>query len=475
MNSTLKVLVPLALMIAVVFAVTYFAQYTPTEREDTDNKASNGVGGDRPLRFFTTSRQWNPSPEASLQDQSFPGFFEASNEEQRTTFWFENRNPASVSLQLLKVSCSACSGGEVAPIPSEATKLLLQMSAVSALPQGLISPLPLGMAAPAANILDKGRPTLKWQSHRFNEDPAQVVYNVPAAADTDGWSPQWGILELNFKVREGQQRSLQAWFKSQVHNSTTMGMDEFTISFAQVPPFELTKQAIDVGELNDASRTAVEDSFVIYSLTRGPEDLSSLNVRVTMPQGESGDPGAFVTAGPMVPLKPQELDQLKISDKAFSKRVRTAYRVPVTVRTRENEARLPIGKLQREIWVSIPGNEPSKRVVLNGMVRGPVYLSDGKLIDLGSFRSSEGVSSHYGITTERTGIELAVVADQCRPKSMKVTLVKQPDRDDRGYYEVKVAIPKDEQQGEIVDGVVVLEVKGTRQQFRISVKGRGIR
>jgi hypothetical protein len=71
-------------------------------------------------------------------------------------------------------------------------------------------------------------------------------------------------------------------------------------------------------------------------------------------------------------------------------------------------------------------------------------------------------------------MELAVVADQCRPDFLDVSLKKLPDDPDRGYYQLTVKVPPKRQYGTIVNGLVVLELKGPKpQRIRIPVTGQG--
>ena len=114
------------------------------------------IGREPPLRFFTSTRKWDPDSD-SLDDQVFTGFFEKDSKGS-AEYWFENRNESPVAVQLKSVSCSSCSDGWLAPLPPETTRGILQMSAISCLPMGPISFLPVGMAglrrAPDGNERD---------------------------------------------------------------------------------------------------------------------------------------------------------------------------------------------------------------------------------------------------------------------------------------------------------------------------------
>ncbi|MDB5313595.1 MAG: hypothetical protein JWO38_7797 [Gemmataceae bacterium] len=474
-TSTLKILVPVGLLVVVVFAVTFFSQYTPTGREET--KGAQKAEGEKPLLFSAANsvRRWDPFS-SNLPDHAFTGFYETGETQHAATFWFENANRKPVSMRLQSVSCSACSGGRLAPIPPETTKLVLQMAAVSALPQGLVAGFPLGMAGPAANLLDTERKTLVWQSHRFDQDPASVVFNVPAAADTDGWSPQWGILELNFKVRPSPKIPLRAAFITQIQDTELVETERFEIWYEPAGAFEVDRPAIDAGDLTDAT-TAQTHEVIIYSCTRTPDQMPNLTVQVMMPTGAGGEPGGFVSTGNLVPIVGPDLGRFTVdlSNKlGRPTRVRSAFRLPVTIKGRDGDARLDIGDMVRMIWVAQGGEQ--KSVTVKGVVRGPVHLSEGKEINLGSFKTADGTNEKVFITTEQTGIDLEVVRDQTRPEGLEVSLEKRPDQGDRGYYQLRVTVPPGKQEGAIRDGVVVLAVKGpTPQRFRIPVRGQGTR
>jgi hypothetical protein len=478
MNSTLKILVPLGVLLAVIFAITFFSQNVPTDEPETKAKAE--AGGEPPLRFFTSTRKWDPwdpfeetvdpdRPRPDIQNRNFPGYFEPSDTLHPAAFWFENTNDRPVKMRLVEVGCASCTEGRLAPIPPDATRALLQMTAVSLLPQGPVTALPLGLAGPAANLV----PALPWTGHSF-QDITRAVFDVPAAANKDGWSPQWGILELRFKATG--KVPVTAKFATQVEGTDQAGENKFEIYYAAANPFEVNTTSLEVGELTSAS--AVQElEFIIGSTTRTWDQLADLSIRVDTPGGFHDTTG-FVTVGKPTPLQGADLkravDQLQ-RQAGHPLRLQSVIRVPVTVRPRVGEARLDIGKLEREIWVSIP-NAPPKQVSLKGTVRGPVYLTDGKEIDLGIFEDRSGATVKRELTTERAGMELAVVPDECLPKTMKVNLEKLPDRNGRGYYQITVTMPPNEQYGEITGGVVTLEVKGPGpQKVRIPVRGRGKR
>ncbi|HEX4607006.1 MAG TPA: hypothetical protein VH092_02255 [Urbifossiella sp.] len=472
MKSALKVLLPLGLLLAVVFVVTIFARHTPDEVDSGTTGKSEAPTAKR-LVFFTATRKWDPTPNANLQDRAFDGFYEPGETTQATHFWFENRNPGKVTLKVVRVSCSACSGCRVAPIPPDAVRGLLQMAAVSALPIGPVGGCPVGMAGAGAVLNSR----LEWQAHAFKDGPSNATYNIPPPADTDGWSPGWGILELNFKVRPNPSVPLQAGFATVDEANQVVGTDGFSIYFQAAVGVELDKSAIDAGELAD-NTPAQKHVVTVYSSTRTADEIPDLAVRVDKPGG--GEAGPFVTAGKLEPVPEEELDRLayELSVKAGKPtRVRSAFRVPVTIASKVGDARPDIGRLDRELWVTarVPGMEPRK-VSIKAAVTGPLALSGGATeINLGSFKYQDEASETVVVVCDKPGAVVELVPGASQPDYLQPTLRKLPDAGGRGQWQLTVRVPPGRVQGELADGLVILEMKGPApQRIRVPVRGRGV-
>jgi hypothetical protein len=502
MKSTLKTVIPLALLFGVVFGVILVVQYSPPKEDPEAERLKDGKSNEPPLRFFTSSRRWDPEGE-SLEDQVFPGYIEKDTKGV-AAFWFENRNDAPVLVQLKGVSCSSCSDGWLAPLPPETTRAILQMGAISCLPQGLVSGLPTGMAGPAALI----EPTrLERQSHEFRT--LEWTFQVPAANNADGWSPQWGILALNFKA--GQRQELAAVFESQVKGTTQRGENEFRIAYIAANPFDVPTGEIVVGDLTDASSSRSYE-LTIFSATRGadtPEKLATPSVKVMMPAG-AGDPGPFVTVGTPVPLLGADLANyardlpLKLgkgpSGELLKVRVRSAYKIPVTVDPKVGDQRLDIGALERELWIACGDAQP-RLVRVKGNVHGGMWLAADKALDLKLFRYEAGVpETRFELVTDNPAAEVVlskievderdgtgatkkvtkdhvVVNGEVAPQTVKVTVERQDRKEaDRGYFWIKASIPPNAHQGQLVNSYVVVEFKGPNpRRYRIPLKGSGTR
>jgi hypothetical protein len=320
MKSALKVLLPLGLLLAVVFAVTFFSRVTPTDVGG--GKKQVVAAADTGLEFFTATRKWDPSPDAPLQDQAFPGYYEPGETVHATQFWFRSRNQGKLTLRVLRVSCSACSGARVAPIPPDAVRGLLQMAAVSALPVGPVAGCPAGMAGAEAVLTSK----LEWQGHAFADGVSAAKYDIPPPDRSDPWNAPWGILEVNFKVKPNPSVPLQAMFGVFDEGEQVVGTNTVSIDFAAVQAIEVDKSAIDAGELAD-NTPGQAHVVTVYSSTRTAAELPGLSARVVNPAG--GEAGPLVTAGRPEPVPPADLTRLaaELTAKAGRPvRVRSAFR-----------------------------------------------------------------------------------------------------------------------------------------------------
>lgn len=475
MNSTLKILIPLGLLAGGVFAVTYFLQHKPAEEE-------KAPPADCPLQFFTSSRKWNPDykdPENRVDspDIFFPGLFEPGTRA-KATFWFDHPGESAVTMQLATASCGVCSDGGVALIPPDATRDLLQMTAVAALPQGLLTgvTLPPGLIRPAAVLVQRTEPN--WQRHAFKTTDWQFV--LPGTPPkTDNWSPQWGILELGFdpggKTRLGAQFTIRPeGAKGSIPPNAT-----FKIEFATVPPFAAQPDVLKVPTLTTTSGPHTE-SVIVVSATRGfpPGDhtLPVPTLAIQFPDGER-DPGTFIKIGKAIQLTRSELAQVEATMAAagHAGRLQSGYRIPITISPKVGKTWLDIGPLERTIWVTTA--EAQKQIPMRGEVRGEARLREGFVVDLDSFRRDAGITKAFFITTDRPDIGLEQVEGVIKKGGVETRLEvgtpeKLPDEGGRGQYRITVTVPPNAVDGEFV-GRVVLDIKRGSHPQRIVIPIKG--
>jgi hypothetical protein len=484
-KSMLKIAIPLVVLVAVVFGITYFSRYT---QKDNDNNQNAG-SVEPPLRFGSSMRQWIPF--GTLQDQSFPGFYEAradaAGPKNAAAFWFENRNRGSVTMQKTWVSCTACSGARVAPIPPDVTRQLLQMTGIQALPQGLVSAMPMGMAVPAADLGEQLLPAGAWQQRTFRDEP-QATFKVPAAANTDHWSSeQWGILELQFSVGAIKQDVLIAKFELQAEGGKTVPA-EFRIAYEGVEAFDLSTKEIGLGDITEKAEPR-KFEVLLYSSTRGPNgsgpgDLAAPLVSVELPGGATGDPGQFVTVG--TPVRVPETEILEVM-KAISEqqkklvRVESAYRMTVTFNPQVGGKRIDLGPFERVVSITVPNTTLTKTIPVKGLVQGGVFLAENRKDIVLSDSYRDGTVDSFRLITKQPDAEVVLVKSECEPSFLReqykgkdnVTLERLTPDPDRGYYRLKITVPPESKSGPW-SGVVVLDLKGPNpQRMRIVVRGKG--
>jgi hypothetical protein len=487
-GSPLKVLLPIFLLVAVVFGVTLIAQYAPkTIEDDTKGSSKRGDGKADPLRFGSGARKWdpvlNPDPKFSnLSDWSFPGFYEVGTKNS-ASFWIENRNPAPVIMKLARArftNGSSIYRGKLAVIPPDVADRLIMSSIISGFPQGLVSALPLSVVGSSSSLAPE---RLDWQDFEYSEK-SLVEYKVPAAPSANQLFPyQWGILNLQFDVTTSGPKGLEIAYAVKVEGEDSFELANLAIVLEAIDPFEVATKLIGIGEWKDSSDPRTFD-FYVFSSTRGPNILGPTNrgdlvpptVEVKMPGG-SGPPGPFVTVGPPERVPESELGRVSEEvNQSLKKtlRIESAYRYTITVKPMVGEDRADIGLLEREIILSIPGMTERKSIRVKGMVKGTAWLDNDRTdIDLPIYRDSEGIEQTIRILTEDRNAAMELLRAECGPKFLDLQLKKLPSSIDRGYYELKVRIPKNSQTGSW-SGSIILELKGPRhQRMVIPIRGAG--
>ena len=473
MNSTLKIVVPLALFVAVIFGVTIIATHTPPAPSQVGGQG--GVGDDDApsgpaLNFATTGVRYDPSSD-DLTSRFFPGYYEVSDVHIPVSYWFQNPHKVPVKVTALGRSCTACSAARVAVFPDAAMKDFQLRAAAS---------LPLGSAGPPALLLPLAMTALlqsaEWKDLDF-EHP-DVGADVPPRA-ADG-SPTWGLFQIGIQVR-----SLGVQPKD-VTVGLTPGKGaqqklRFEVMLTGMPAFNLSPTAVAVGELPEGTGPRTVTVYY-WSATREPADLPE-------PKLAGYDPNdPFVQVGKPVPLSPSELEAFTQVLTAGGKKLRVTagYRFTVTVyRSRPDRPGGPvepdIGPLVRDIDVTGAGTGQSEKLPITALVAGLVGLpGNQQKIDLGSFPYTDGIEKTVMLGTqgpERPDLTLEVATDKTTPTYLKVTLAPAPQQAQRRFWTLTVTVPpRVGSTGDLPpDSFVVLRAKtqdGTRL-VRIPVIGRG--
>ncbi|MBY0461347.1 MAG: hypothetical protein K2V38_28860 [Gemmataceae bacterium] len=513
LTSVLKIAVPVAALVGVIFGVTLLSQYTTKKKpEDDDVGGSGKPSAVAPLVFFSNTRAWDPpslepqyrhlqllAPSRdpskedpysfNVQDRVFQGFYEPSNDPtktRRTGFWFENRHASPVTVQLRGVSCSACSGGRLAAIPMDVQEQYMQHTALAALPVGAFNPFGVGLAGPAARF-----EKLDWQTAKFSENP-NATFKVPATpASPSKWAPtQWGILELTFSVSDNPKVPLQAAFATRVDGTEIVGGQDFSIFFSAAQACAVSKADLNFGKLEQVSGDR-EETILLYSATRGPNsEFGDLRGEGDRPDGwvkwgvsapGGGEAGKFVEVTRIDRVPESELLNVaqELSKQGKAVRVQAAYRVTVALRPRVGEAQIDIGQFERTLTLTAGSTQAT--VKLSATVSGVVWLADGKSeVDLKSFPALRDSAHVFPLVTQSSAIKLRVVEEECKPhptkKKLLYKLEPKPNNGGQGAYDLVVTSLANKNLASLdADATVVLEVEGTRQQIRLPVKGIGDR
>jgi len=268
MRSQLIFFLALAMFIALIFGVTVISQYAgddTTLTPPTDAAAGPVILGS-PLLFSTTEGIYRPDDE-SITKRYFNAYHEVSSQEVRIPFWFKNPYPVPVAVSVRGRSCTSCTAANLGVISADAMKRYILMNAMSSLPASpLLGVHPLGVMQLAMLLeTDIERKMLDF------EKPDQFLL-VPAAADER--NPTYGVFEMMIRVSGLGPKSVSALLTMQTEGRAAVPQ-EFRVSLAGMPPFDVEPRKIELGELRDGASSRTFDIFV-FSATRDSANSPSL-------------------------------------------------------------------------------------------------------------------------------------------------------------------------------------------------------
>ena len=467
MSSNIKIILVLAVLLAVIFGVTFIATNTPTVEVEGPKVKSPESAGLQPLKFLSAEVQWDPSPEASSANRAFPGFFEPGTD-YGARFWFYNANPTPMTLQLKEVSCTSCSAGAVAVVPqgSWMNDHLANLYAVSLLPFGTFPTAALGASIGEA-LFEK---SLTWERKAFKDEP-HASFRIPAAPPG---GVQWAILELHFMARPPMgPKTLESTFIAWPDQDPQAQKEHrFAIRYIVAPPFDVIPPTINAGEFSEGS-TPRKYEVRLWSATRTPEQFPPPYVQVRdrthTPLGETD----LVTVSPLEPLTPEQRNEMA---KTVGK-ILSGYRMIVTAVPKTGVDALDIGPIDRLISITAPnvpeGNE--KKVDLKAHIKGEISLAGGAAImDLGTPNPRKDFSKTFTLTTDSPNLELMWDKEQTFPPYLQAEVMKKPDSQE---FSVTVKVPAGYLFGPMPkESVVVFQIlKGDKpRRVRIPITGQGI-
>lgn len=478
-----RVVLPVALVIAAVFGITFVRVYSPEDPDTAPRgpKGAAGKGTSEPLRIplriaapvsppvdkgRETLTYWNPEIEMGVA-----GHYE---------FWAHNTHPDPVNVRVFDVNCQ-CAGIEVAAVPQDALKEYAVGSAVAASP---FCPTPaLGAAIAHATfdrrlqwskLLDQNKtPAEKYDGSIPGADPAA---GTQAAIFRLGWNPkeEVGPKEVNATIMAGLGDAQPSHYKLIVHTLIVPAFDLVRRDGPADwgPVKEKTLQLGELRENGEARRTVY-----MASTTR-----SQFVYRV-----ESDRPDPCVTWTEPVPATAEEIRSLSDSFNQpgrMNRRVQSVYKFEVTVRERcETEAggkkqlhQLDLGLLDRRLTLTAVGGG-SERLSIRGRVLGDIsFLSgapDGR-VDLGNaFPVNQDWTKDVVLIAERPELDLTLVAAETLPNYLKVRLDPLEKIDGRNQWRLRVTVPKGQLFGALPEtsGVVLTTGGPNPRRLRIPVRG----
>lgn len=469
MNSTMKTVLPIALIVVMVFAVTFMSQFTrntPVPIEESDEPAA------LPLLagYAETKFELFPSPD-SWHNRFHPGYFEVGTDESnnRVAFLIRNPRPSSVFLTALTPGCVACTSARAAAVPPDALRNYVQHVGLAS----LWSPYPAGdLVGPIAWL--QTRQKLSW--HNFVFSDASNKFELPGATTAGGDS--WGILELGFKMDSVVSPMARTAFFDLYDARGVKLLAEpykFSVVAGGREAQELNVSDVAMPELTESNSS---QAFEILCVSVTRPSLPPPVVAV-------GNQDPFVTVAKPIKLEADELIALSIAASARAQSAgppsvvmfQSGYRIQGAIRREANGRALDIGPYEKEVFVSGgPGIvlKTPARLRLHGVVVGAVRLEGTDKIDFGNYDGRFAQKKEVRLWTERKGLELEIVPELCDPSFLKPTLGKPFSEADRTYWTLTVQIPEKEGRRPPWEGFVYLKSKGEKPfNLRIQVSGHG--
>ncbi len=466
MRSFTKVILPIIVIIGLIFGITYVSNFS---NRDPIPVTNNTAASPPPLVIPLTTVSWSQN-DGYLTKYWKSGY--ETLEDGHFDFWFHNANAQPVHLDFQGANC-VCGSTQVGVIPPSVWKDYVA---------SLLAPKYVGGgAATVLNCLGalQLKSHIDWVNLRRDQNHETTI---PAATPADGC--QMGIIRINWtgKIDEGP-KSLEADYASRLPDATAQ-KTVFKLQYQVVPPFHIyvsdgKPNEIHFGEIPPRS-TATRD-FIIWSMTRDNLDLEFSLVNPKRLHD-------CITWTAAQKLSPQDLveftKKIQLSDDIrFS--VRCAYRLSVSI----HESRMMQGVMKHldlgpfRSALSVQSAGKSTPVSLYGVVRGDIRMMDGAEpsdgIDFGqSFPSNEERSKTITLLSDRAGLDLEKVINECTPEFLRIELLPLKDQGGRKKWRLTVTIPANSLFGSLTHGQVVLQTKDTnarRLQIPIYATSYGVR
>lgn len=439
MRVFLRVILPVAVLVAFVGGMTYFLQFTPDAPEPKQPAAAADKSAEESTLFIPERiAVWDPDEPDYQQEyeRGHPGLYD---------FWVANPSRSIVTVVHRFRSCK-CTSVELGDLPPDAALEGVRMMAALNSLHALLPTMSFNLSGlPVGRMMSQ----LRWRELNVNDAPVVIE-----AAD-----PRLGtrleVVRIRWDSKEIGPRRLDA-------SINYLGGDKkpaeimFQVPIVVVPPVQILPPAIELGILRAGESRPME--LYVWTSTRDHCPLAMPKI---------AENPCFVFGEPKR-LDPNE-DLRKYAEGQPKTRIREGFRVPFTLYEERGDSQLELGPLQKRI-VFNPETEFEAAVQLNGTVRGDIKLAgkDGQdHIELGSFPSELPFHKKVLVTSQRGDMKLSV---QSSPAGMKVALVSSSP----GVWEIQIDIDAEAIQGSIPVGSAIVLQTGEGRKIRIPVTGSGL-
>jgi hypothetical protein len=447
MKFLTQVVLPIAILVAVVGGVTFIWQYSGSPKVPPPQTGTGAIS-DELLRFPTRFGVWTAEDARRLAEENRMPETVAEFEVHSTghyDFWFHNPTTAPVEIGLKYKSCT-CADVKVGVLTPEGRREMATHG------PAVVASLVLAGAG-GADVLAPLAAENAWLQRVLDKQatwtPLDTENDSSAVIAGPGQGPAVGVVRLGWVGKQPQPIRLAA--KLQPQQSGRFGSEiRLELPVAFVPPMRVDAETLQLREINrkDQKETA---EFNCWSSTRD-------DFKFTTVKEEKGHPNFECT---WRPLTDEERRSLANEHKTV---VRCGYRVTVTAHERRgNGEPLDLDRIRRKIIVTGPADVEPLTVLLTGVVRGEVALrtaDDKDYIDLGSFRASRGLRTKRAtLVSEEPGLKLKLAS--WTPDYLKVALQPQGMVDGSQRWELTVEVPAGLAAGRLpADSAVILQTQG---------------
>lgn len=459
MNNTLvRFGLPLAVIVVLVFGLTYISQNAPSvgNPKPAPVAAAKQHGGPALLVPFERA-SWAGNEPPDMPTHARYGKEMEPGAHGHYDFWIANIHDVPANVQLTNTSCK-CAKVELAMIDPAAVSGLIARA-------GLPVNAPLDRAA-----VEKLLEAAAQDAAMLNGLTWKPLVRLDPSTPIDKADPKTGlrlaVIRLDFHPPDPGNLLITATISSVGGGDGKVAQNTFEVPVTIVPPVQAYPEVTNLGEMRAGEVKQAE--LYLWSATRDSFPL-------TLPDLPE-DP-TIVFSKPELLTGPAVVAELKrLRASRAGTKPRTGYKVVLTVHESLNEKLLELGPLQRKLVFNV-GTPFEATCELKGTVRGDVRLIDANgagvdRIKLGEFEADRGTAKSLTLQGFQPGMKYRVVS--VHPEALKVELREKSAGN--MLWELKVEVPKSAIAGPLAySSSVVLEILSEKgRRVRIPIEGNAM-